>query len=285
MLLESARGAAAFPAYTTSVRLFPCVHLYMHMQVAYMTKRLTTNLAAKRRHVALQGGFLMRAVHSIGSLVAHVRGLSSVGSSSISLSTNHLSSILHPNNVNVVLVWTVWVDRRKRLGTTVGRSRASVASTTFCLHMPWSTSRSRIPLPVLHPSTLREAGCMGAILGIFISNTRRSEHVLWCAARAMPAKVIISLIGPEVPFIFNLYRNTLFMTHAGTPFTPRMITILFLQQRHGWTIWENSRRKRLSWQYLLLCNKHSCAPGSGWSTFAIWHFTELLCSLLKCFEQ
>lgn len=46
----------------------------------------------------------MGAVHGIGSLVAHVRGLTSVSTSSISLSTNHLSSILHPNNVNVVLV-------------------------------------------------------------------------------------------------------------------------------------------------------------------------------------
>lgn len=104
VFLESARGAAAFSAHSTTVRFFSSVHLYMHMQVANVTKCLTTNLAGKGRHVALYGGFLMRAVHSIGSLVAHVRGLSSVSSSSISFSTNHLPSILNPNNVNVVLI-------------------------------------------------------------------------------------------------------------------------------------------------------------------------------------
>lgn len=29
VLLKSARGAAAFPTYTTAVRFFACVHLYM----------------------------------------------------------------------------------------------------------------------------------------------------------------------------------------------------------------------------------------------------------------
>lgn len=53
VLLESARGAAAFPAYSTAVRFFSRVHLYVHVQVAYVTKRLTANLAAKGRHVAL----------------------------------------------------------------------------------------------------------------------------------------------------------------------------------------------------------------------------------------
>lgn len=104
VLLESSRRAAAFPAYSTAIRFFSSVHLYMHVQVADVTKRLTTNLAAKGRHLALNGGFLMRAVHGIGSLVAYLRGLSSVGSTSISLNTNHLSSILHPDNVNVVLI-------------------------------------------------------------------------------------------------------------------------------------------------------------------------------------
>lgn len=53
VLLESSRGAAAFPAYTTAVRFFPRVHLYMHMKVANMTERLTTNFAAEGGHVAL----------------------------------------------------------------------------------------------------------------------------------------------------------------------------------------------------------------------------------------
>lgn len=48
VLLEPAGGAAAFPAYTTAVRFFPRVHLYVHMQVANVTECLTTNLAAER---------------------------------------------------------------------------------------------------------------------------------------------------------------------------------------------------------------------------------------------
>lgn len=53
VLLESARGAAAFPAYSTAIRFFSSVHLYMYVQVANMTERLTTDLAGKGRHVAL----------------------------------------------------------------------------------------------------------------------------------------------------------------------------------------------------------------------------------------
>lgn len=53
VLLESAGGAAAFPAYSTAVRFFPSVHLHVYMQVADVTKRLAANLAAKGRHVAL----------------------------------------------------------------------------------------------------------------------------------------------------------------------------------------------------------------------------------------
>lgn len=53
VLLQSAGGATAFPAYTTAVGFFPCVHLYMHVQVANVTKRLAANLAAEGRHVAL----------------------------------------------------------------------------------------------------------------------------------------------------------------------------------------------------------------------------------------
>lgn len=53
VLLESTGGAAAFPAYSAAVRFFSSVHLYMHVQVTDVTKRLATNLAAKGRHVAL----------------------------------------------------------------------------------------------------------------------------------------------------------------------------------------------------------------------------------------
>lgn len=48
VLLEPARGAAAFPTYTTAVRFFSRVHLDVHMQMAYVTKRLATNFAAER---------------------------------------------------------------------------------------------------------------------------------------------------------------------------------------------------------------------------------------------
>lgn len=104
VLLESARGAAALPTYSAAVRFLPRVHLYVHVQVADVAEGLAADLTAERRHVALKGGFLMGAVHSVSSLVAHVRGLGSVSSSSSSFSANHLSSILHPNNVNVVLI-------------------------------------------------------------------------------------------------------------------------------------------------------------------------------------
>ena len=73
---------------------------------------------------------------------------------------------------------------------------------------------------------------MRALLGILISNSWGSEHVLWCAARAMATKLIISWVGPEVSFILDLNRNTFFVPHAGTPLTPWMLTILLFQQRH-----------------------------------------------------
>lgn len=175
----------------------------------------------------------MGAVHRVSSLVAHVRGLSSVSASSSSLSTDHLSSILHPDNVNIVLIRAVWVDRCQGLGAAVGRSRAPVASSALYLHMPRGASRSRIPLPVLHTLTLREVGCVRAVLGIFISNTRGSEHVLWCAARAMATKLLLSLVGPEISLILNLNRDALFVPHAGTPLAPWMVAVLLVQQRHG----------------------------------------------------
>lgn len=186
--------------------------------------------------MALQRGFLMRAFHSISSLITHVRGLSSVSSIASSLCTNHLPTILHTDNVNVVLVWAVWVDWRKRLGTTVGRRRATMAS-TLDLHMPLGASRSRVPLPVLYTLALREVGCVGTVLWVFISNTRRSEHVLWCCARAMTSELIISLVAPQISFIFDLDRDALFMPHAGTPLSAWMLTILLIQQCHGRAIW------------------------------------------------
>lgn len=104
VLLEPAGRAAALPANSAAVWFLPRVHLNMHVQVADVTERLAANLAAEGRHVALAGGFLVGAVHSVGPLAAHVRGLCSVGSGSISLSTHHLSTILHTNNVNVVFI-------------------------------------------------------------------------------------------------------------------------------------------------------------------------------------
>lgn len=102
--------------------------------------------------------------------------------------------------------------------------------------MPRGASRCRIPLSVLHTLTLGEVGRVGGFLGIFISNARGSEHILWCAARAMAAELIVSLVGPEISFILNLNRDALFMPHAGTPLTAWMLAILLIQQRHGRTI-------------------------------------------------
>lgn len=178
VLLQPARRAAALPTDAAPVRLLPRVHLDVHVQVADVTERLAANLAAERRHVALDGGFLMRAVHSVGPLGAHVGGLAPVGSSYVSLGTNHLSSVLHANNVNVVLIGAVWVDWRERLGAAVGRSRPSVASSALDLYVPRGASRRGVPLPVLHPLTLRKVGRVGAFLGEFTCNTWGSEHVL-----------------------------------------------------------------------------------------------------------
>lgn len=47
VLLQPPGGAAAFSAYTTAVGFFPCMHLYVHVQVANVTKCFTTNLAAE----------------------------------------------------------------------------------------------------------------------------------------------------------------------------------------------------------------------------------------------
>lgn len=212
----------------------------------------------------------MGAVNSVGSLVAHVRSLSSVSPSSRSLRTNHLSSILHTNNVNVVLIRAVRVDWCERLAAAVGGSRASVASSALRLHVPRGASRSGIPLPVLHTLTLREAGRVRAILGIFISNSRRSEHVLWCAARAMPTKLIISLVGPEVSFILDLNRNTFLVSHAGTPLTPGMLTILLVQQRHRRTICEHNRLKILT----PLQKTQLCVYGSQFNYICYLQFTQ-----------
>lgn len=77
---------------------------------------------------------------------------------------------------------------------------------------------------------------MGAFLGIFVSNTRGSEHVLSGAASAMAPKLIIYLIGTEISFILDLNRDALFVPHAGTPLSPWMLTILLVQQRHVRTI-------------------------------------------------
>lgn len=178
VLLQPARRAAALPAHAAPVRLLPRVHLNVHVQVADVTERLAANLAAERRHVALDGGLLMRAVHCVGPLGAHVGGLSPVGCSYVSLGTHHLSSVLHANNVNVVLIGAVWVDWCERLGAAVGGSRASVASSALDLHVPRGASRRGVPLPVLHPLTLGKVGRVGAFLGKFTCNTWGSEHVL-----------------------------------------------------------------------------------------------------------
>lgn len=228
VFLEPAGGTATLPTYPTAVRLFPRVHLYMHMQVSNVTKSLTTNLAAEGRHVPLKGGLLMGAVHSNGWLVAHVRRLSSVGCISSSFSTSHWSSILHPN-INIVLIGAVWVDWGQRLCPSVGGS--------VCFPVPHRTSGGWISVPVFHTLILREVGCVRSLLRVFIPNTGRREHGLWCVARAMAMKLVISLVWTEISLILNLNGNTLFMAHARTPLTSWVLSILLVQQSHWWTIW------------------------------------------------
>lgn len=48
VLLEPAGRAAAFPTHSTAIWFFSSVHLYMHVQVANVTKCLSTNFTAKR---------------------------------------------------------------------------------------------------------------------------------------------------------------------------------------------------------------------------------------------
>lgn len=101
VLLQPAGGAAAFPTNSTAVRFFARVHLYVYVQVTDVTKSLATDFATEGRHVALERGFLVRTVHGVGCLVAHVSGLSPVSSSSFG--TQHLS-VLHPDNIYVVFI-------------------------------------------------------------------------------------------------------------------------------------------------------------------------------------
>lgn len=236
VLLQPSRRAAALPADPTPIRLLPRVHLNVHVQVADVTERLAADLAAERRHVALDGGFLMRAVHSVGPLRAHMGGLSSIGSSYVSLGTNHLSSVLHANNVNVVFVGAVWVDWRKRLGAAVGGGRASMASCALDLHVARGASRCRVPLPVLHSLTLGKVGRVGAFLGKFTCNTRGCEHVLRCATGSMAAELILYLVWAKISLILNLNGDALFVAHAGTPLPSWMLSIFLIQKAHGRTI-------------------------------------------------
>lgn len=237
VLLQPARRAAALSANAAPVWLLPRVYLNVHVQVANVAERLAANLAAKRRHVALDRRFLMRAVHSVGTLGAHVGGLSSVDCSYVSLGTNHLSSVLRANNVNVVFIRAVWVDWCERLGAAVGGRRTSVGSSAFDLHMPRGASRNGFPIPVLQPLTLGKVGCVGGFLGKFTCNTWGCEHVLRCAAGAMAVELILYLVRAEIPLVLNLNGDALFVTHAGTPLPPWMLSIFFIQKAHGWTIW------------------------------------------------
>lgn len=236
VLLQPARRAAALPAHAAPVRLLPRVHLNVHVQVADVTEGLAAHLAAERRHVALDGGLLVRAVHSVGPLAAHVGGLSPVGCSYGSLGTHQLSAVLHGDNVNVVLIGAVWVDWRQRLGAAVGGSRASVASSALHLHVPRGASRRRVPLPVLHPLSLGEVGRVGVLLGEFTRNTRRGEHVLRRAAGAVAAELILYLVRAEIPLVLDLNGDALLVAHAGTPLASGMLSIFLLQKAHGRTI-------------------------------------------------
>lgn len=138
----------------------------------------------------------MGAVHCVGCLVSHMRALHSVRSISCSFSSNHLTPVLHPNDVYIVLIGAVWVDGCERLSTTVGRRGPSVVSSTLCLHVSRWDSRSGVSVSVLHTLTLRNVGRVRCLLGVFILDTRRRKHVLRRAARAMTAKLTFSLVGP-----------------------------------------------------------------------------------------
>lgn len=234
VLLKPARRAAALSANAAPVWLLPRVHLNVHMQVADVAERLAANLAAERRHVALNRGFLMRAVPSVGHLGAHMGSLSSVNCSH--LGTNHLSSVLRANNVNVVFIGAVWIDWRERLGAAVRRRRASVGSSTFDLHVPRRASRHGIPFSVLQPLTLGKVGCLGGFLGKFTRDTWGCEHVLRCAARAMIAELILYLVWAEIPLVLNLNGDALFVPHARTPLSSWLLSIFLFQKAHGWTI-------------------------------------------------
>lgn len=111
-----------------------------------------------------------------------------------------------------------------------------MGSSALYLHVPRWASGSRVPLPVLHSLTLGKVGRVGAFLGKLISDTRGCEHVLRCAAGAMATKLVFHLVGAEISFILDLNGDALFMTHAGTPLTARVLPILLVQQPHGRTV-------------------------------------------------
>ena len=241
VLLQPSRRAAALPAHTTAIRLLPRVHLHVHMEVSCLAERLAAHFAAKGRHVDLEGGFLVAVHDRVATLVSHVRALASPTPPSTPFGAHQLSAVLHPYDVNVVFVGAVGVDRCKGLRSAVGRGRASVASPALSLHVPGGPG-TRVPFPVLHALALGEARRVGGILGVLIAHTGRGEHRLRRAARAMPTKLLLSLAAAVISFVFDLQRKSLLMTHAGTPLTTRMFSILLIQQRHGLAVWRGRGR-------------------------------------------
>lgn len=154
--------------------------------------------------MTLQGGFLMGAVHSIGPLATHERGLSSASSINSPFSTNHLSSVLHPDDVNVVLVRAVWIDRCEGLSATAGGTGASVAASALRLHVPRRASGSSISFSVLYSLVLRNAGRVGPLPGVVISDACWSEHIIRRAAGAVVPKLIVALVAAQIPLVLDL---------------------------------------------------------------------------------
>lgn len=250
VLLQPAGRAAALAAHAAAVRLLPRVHLNVHVEVACVAEGLTAHLAAEGRHVALHGG-LLRAVRIGGgttaaatttttTLVTHVGALTPAAPGA-SLGSRHLSAVLHPLDVYVVLVGAVGVDRRQGLGAAAaaGGGGSSVASASpLCLYVSGRGPGRGLPLPVLHPLALGEARGVGRLRGIVVADAWRREHGLWGVAGPVRAELlVIPLAGPQVPLVLDLERKALLVPHAGTPLAPRVLSLLLVQQGHRRTIW------------------------------------------------
>ena len=270
VLLQPARRRAALPAHAAAVRLLPRVHLHVHMQVAHVAEGLAAHLAAeRRRHDVVGGGarrdlqrrrrrrLLVRELHR-GVLLLLLARAHVVRAAAGSPSSSGLApAVLHADNVNVVLVGAVGVDRSQRLRSrVVGRRRASSVPrpSSFAFRVSGRASGRaaagrRVPpsSPPLAPVLLLlgEVGGVGLprrhralLVRVAVGHAGRREHGVRRAALSPAPSELLLLVaaGAELPLVLDLQGQTLLVAHAGAPLAPGMLAALLLLQHHGRTV-------------------------------------------------